>query len=123
MVTVPGFLLRRLYVKGSLRNSPQGFEFQLKNTLGAGYAHQVFPIQVDGAEVPLEQTVFALDGATVPFSAISKQRPFTLAMNRTITIFAQGPSLSPGPHRVAMSFVVQGFGALAFDFTDVVPKG
>ena len=36
MVSVPGFLLRRLYVKKSLRNTAAGFEFQIKNGLGCG---------------------------------------------------------------------------------------
>ena len=39
MISVPAFLLRRLYVKGSLRNAAGGFEFQMKNGLGSGYAH------------------------------------------------------------------------------------
>ena len=38
MVTVPAFLLRRLYVKKSLRNTEDGFEFELRNRLGSGYA-------------------------------------------------------------------------------------
>ena len=51
MVTVPGFLLRRLYLKGSLRNTSSGFEFQLRNRLGSGYAHKLLPLTVDGVEV------------------------------------------------------------------------
>ena len=38
MVSVPGFLLRRLYVKGSLKNAEGGFEFQLKEIGGQGHA-------------------------------------------------------------------------------------
>ena len=52
MVSVPGFLLRRLYVKGSLRNATGGFEFQIKNTLGSGYARGMLPVSVDGRELP-----------------------------------------------------------------------
>ena len=40
MVSVPGFLLRRLYVKESLKNTDTGFEFLLRNRLGSGYAPQ-----------------------------------------------------------------------------------
>ena len=36
MVTVPGFLLRRLYVKQSLANTEDGFQFELMNRLGSG---------------------------------------------------------------------------------------
>ena len=49
MVTVPGFLLRRLYVKQSLRNTEDGFEFQLRNRLGSGYAHKMWPLKLDAA--------------------------------------------------------------------------
>jgi len=54
MVQVPPFLLRRLYVKGSLRNTPEGFQFQLKNTLGAGYAEKLLPLTIDGQEFEQE---------------------------------------------------------------------
>ena len=33
---VPAFLLKRLYVKGSLCNTDNGFEFRLRNNLGSG---------------------------------------------------------------------------------------
>ena len=56
MVTVPAFLLRRLYVKSSLKSVPGGFEFQLRNRLGSGYAHKMWPLTLDGEEVPIENT-------------------------------------------------------------------
>ncbi|MBI4233693.1 MAG: hypothetical protein HY686_04555 [Chloroflexi bacterium] len=123
MVTVPGFLLRRLYIKGSLHNTPKGVEFQLRNTLGSGYARKLFPLAVDGKPVPLEQSFFHIDGNAIPFGGVSEEQPFTLAMNRSITVQLQGLTLPPGPHKVAMSFLVQGFGNLSFEFTDVVSQG
>ncbi len=54
MVSIPGFLLKSLYVKGSLKNSSGGFEFQLKNGLGSGYAYRMDPLIVDGIELPLD---------------------------------------------------------------------
>ena len=123
MVTVPSFLLRRLYVKESLRNTGSGFEFQLRNRLGSGYAHRLWPLTVDGAEVPLESAFFELDGPSTPFSAVSKERTFTLAMNRTITIRAEGPHLEAGARKIGMGFDVPGLGTLRFDFTDMVEDG
>lgn len=52
MVQVPPFLLRRLYVKGSLHNTPEGFQFQLKNTLGAGYAEAFQPRPIGSRGAP-----------------------------------------------------------------------
>ncbi len=119
MVTVPGFLLRRLYVKGSLRNTDSGFEFQLRNSLGSGYAHRMLPLTLDGADLPMESASFALEGEETPFAAVSRERTFTLALNTSITIRVSGATLDAGPRKIGMGFEVPGLGELRFDFTDV----
>jgi hypothetical protein len=120
MVTVPGFLLRRLYVKQSLKNTPRGFEFQLRNRLGSGYAHKLWPLTVDGQEVPLDETSFAMGGEETSFGDVSKENTFTLAMNKFITIRVNNVALEPGARKIGMGFDVPGLGTLRFDFTDVV---
>ena len=120
MVTVPAFLLRRLYVKKSLRNTENGFEFELRNRLGSGYAFKLWPLTVDGVELLPEDSVFQLEGEETAFSEVSKERTFTLAMNRIITIKANGTTLVSGPRKIGMGFDVPGLGTLRFDFTDVV---
>ncbi len=117
---VPGFLLRRLYVKGSLRNVDGGFEFRIKNNLGSGYAEGLLPLLVDGREVPLTSASFSFDGETVPFAAVSAERPFTLAMERETTITVAGEPLAPGKHRIEMGFMVTGLGQMKFDINDEV---
>lgn len=120
MIVVPSFLLKRLYVKGSLRNNDQGFQFELKNTLGSGYANELLPLTLDGKELPKERSYFVIDADEVPFSAISKERPFTLAKNKTSTILVKGVTLSEEPHKIGFSFVVQGLGKLGFEVADAV---
>ena len=102
MVNVPGFLLRRLYVKQSLKNTPDGFEFELMNQLGSGYSHGVHPIAVDGVEIPIDSAVFDLDGDVIPFSEVSRDRTMTLALNKTIVIRVHGTRLEPGPRRIGL---------------------
>ncbi len=120
MVTVPGFLLRRLYVKGSLSNSAEGIRFQLKNSLGSGYAKAMLPVSIDGKEQPLEDAVFLVDGVETTFSAVTESNTFTIGMNKTIDILVKGASLGPGGHKVGMGFVVPGLGALKFEVKDQV---
>ena len=120
MVTVPGFLLRRLYVKGSLSNSPEGVRFQLKNSLGSGYAKAMLPVSIDGEEHSLEGAAFLVDGAEVAFSDVTEANTFTIGMNKTIDILVKGASLGPGDHKVSMGFVVPGLGALKFEVKDKV---
>ena len=117
---VPAFLLRRLYVKGSLRNENGGFAFDLKNSLGSGYAEQVLPLTIDGQEVPPERAVFSVDGEQVRFADVSAERPFTLAMNKVVTIGVNGMQLDAGKHKIGIGFMVTGMGTMRFDVTDAI---
>lgn len=117
---VPAFLLRRLYVKGSLRNVDGGFEFDLMNSLGAGYAERVLPLQVDGESIPLERTAFVVQGERIGFDEISPDRPMTLAMNSALTVRVDGRTLEDGKHTLGIGFEVSGMGELQFDVTDVI---
>ncbi len=115
---VPSFLLRRLYVKGSLAATTDGFTFQLLNRLGAGYARRLFPLTLDGEALDAGATTFAIDGKETAFDAASEGTPFTLALNKTTTIAYRGGALAPGVHEIGMSFEVAGLGELGFSFTD-----
>ncbi len=120
---VPPFLLRRLYVKGSLRNTEDGFEFDLRNVLGSGYAEELLPLTVDGEEVAEDDATFTIEGESggpTAFSAVTAEQPFTLEMNRTTNIQVRGRQLAPGEHRIAMGFVVVGLGEMAFEMTDEI---
>jgi len=119
-VIVPPFLLRTLYVKGSLGNAGDGFQLRLKNNLGSGYARELLPLTVDGVEVSPDQSYFVVDGAEVPFTDVGEERPFTLAKGRETVIGVRGQPLSEGKHTIGIGFVVVGLGKLGFDFTDYV---
>ena len=120
MVSIPSFILRRLYVKGSLRNTDDGFEFQILNKLGSGQARRLLPLSVDGDDLPLENCAFLLDGENVSFQEVTKDNPFAMALNKATLISARGVSLSEGSHTIGMAFEVGGFGVLKFDFVDTV---
>lgn len=119
MVSVPSFLLRRLYVKGSLKNTADGFEFELRNRLGSGYALRVHPLTVDGAEISAGASRFVMeDGATVRFDEVSAANTLTIALNKSIWVRASGARLAPGARKIGMGFDVPGLGTMRFDFTD-----
>lgn len=118
---VPGFLLRRLVVKGSLRSTADGFSFDLSNSLGSGAVNRMLPVTVDGVAQPLERTFFrGSDGAEVSFAQVSEAQPFALEMGHVITIRAEGVRLPPGKHEIGIGFIAPMVGKLAFTFTDTV---
>ena len=119
MVSIPKFLLRKLYVKGSLHSTGQGVTFRLRNTLGSGYAEEMLPISFDGEDVPLESCFFSSDGETKCFDQVSKAEPFCLLMNRDTVITVENVSLTQEAHTIGMGFRVPGLGMLRFDFVDL----
>ena len=123
MVSVPGFILRRLYVKGSLKNTASGFEFELKNILGSGYATKVWPLKVDDEELMADVSYFNVGGRETPFIDVSAENTFSLEINKTISVWTDGISLEPGVHTVEMGFDVPGLGTMKFDFTDELADG
>ena len=118
MISIPSFILKRLYVKNSLSKYGDGFEFKLRNSLGSGYAYKMYPLILDGNTIPLVSTFFILDALEVSFAEVDRENTFTLAINRDITIRSHNFSLGPGSHTIVMSFEVPGLGTLKFDFTD-----
>ncbi len=120
---VPAFLLRRIYVKGSLRNTGDGFEFHIHNRLGSGYAEALLPLKVDGQEVPLAESSFSVDGESVPFAVVNAERPFTLGMGLDAAMQVHGRTLEPGKHTITIGFVVVGLGQMEFDVSDEVAAG
>lgn len=115
---VPGFLLRRLYVKGSLRATDDGFALDLCNTLGSGYARRLLPVAVNGVEVDLADCFFEVDGVQHGFAEVTPESPFSLAMNMTSTLAVRGVALPDGPVTLSLGFEVQGLGDLSFEITD-----
>lgn len=118
MVKIPSFLLRRVYVQGSLTNAEDGFQFQLLNSLGSGYARRMIPLTLDGREIPLERCTFPLNSEACSFDRVSNDVPFTLDVNKTVTITVHGETLDANPHTIALNFEVAGLGELTLDFTD-----
>jgi hydroxymethylglutaryl-CoA reductase (NADPH) len=121
MPGVPAFILRRLYVRGSLQNTTTGWCFTLKNSLGSGYAHGMVPLRVDETEeVPMDRTTFENDGVTISFDQVNEENTFGLQMNRSIIISVFGEQLSRGAHRIDFACIVPGLGQIGFDFVDEV---
>ena len=123
MVSVPKFLLRKLYVKGSLQSTSQWVTFKLRNTLGSGYAEEMLPITFDGEDVPLESCFFSTGGESKCFDQVSKAEPFCLLMNRETVITVKNASLTEEAHTIGMGFRIPGLGMLRFDFVDLPSLG
>jgi beta-fructofuranosidase len=88
MPSVPEFLLRKLYVKDSLKCLPDGFEFQLNNTLTA-VAVTSLNITTDNQPIPILKLFLKFPGKTeIPAAFVSEAHPIELPLNTPLTIRA-----------------------------------
>ncbi len=115
---IPVFLLRKLYLKGSLKNNENGFTFKLKNSLAPGTAVAIHPLKVDGVEYPLTAiTISSVDGE-VKASEVTESKAFPIKVGVEITMNVTGTPLAKGSHKLDISLQTKEAGKLSFDVTD-----
>ncbi len=117
---IPTFLLRKLYVKGSLENVDDGFQFKIKNSLSPGTAIGIEPIKVDDKEYPLENTIIRSDETEVPAAEVTQDNSFPIKVGVEIIIHIKGEKLSEGEHKIDISIQTKEAGKLAFDVKDSI---
>jgi len=104
MGSVPAFLLKRLYVKGSLKNTATGFALTIQNTLAPGTIVGLDPLQIDGVSYPLQQTTATLpNGSQVSATALSAASPQRFSVGDRVTIHVQAQPLAAGLHKMIIS--------------------
>ncbi len=117
---IPSFLLRKLYIKGSLENVEDGFSFKLKNSLSPGTTTAVAPIKVNGNEYPLDSTIIRSVDGEVKGSEISEANSFPIKVGVEIEIHIKGDALPEGEHTIDISLKTKEAGTLAFDVKDSI---
>jgi len=117
---IPTFLLRKLYVKGSLENVDDGFKFKLKNSISSATAVNFKPLKVNGNEYSLDSTTISSEEGEVAGNAISKESSFLIKVGLDITVHVKGDQLPAGEHTIDISLATKEVGDLAFDVTDSI---
>jgi len=119
-VSVPAFILRRLYVKGSLRNVENGFEFSLRNVLADAELIKPLEIYVDDTQIPLENVTLIAGTTSISNKDIAESNPVKFSLNMTATIRVDGARLEPGEHKITLVVTVKGYGTIKFDIRDAL---
>lgn len=117
---IPSFLLRKLYIKGSLENVEGGFSFKLKNSLSPGTTTAVAPIKVNGNEYSLDSTTIRSGDIEILGSDISEENTFPIKVGVEIEIFIAADPLPEGEHTLDLSLKTKEAGTLAFDVKDSI---
>ncbi|MCX7855233.1 MAG: hypothetical protein N2556_04515 [Anaerolineae bacterium] len=121
MPAIPPVILKKLYVKGSLRAEGDGFVLSLQNNIAPGVIQGFKGLTLDGKAVPIGQiSIIQPDGAVVPAGAISEQNPVLFPLGATVTLRVGGIPLSSGNHQLGIRVVVKDVGPLEIPVADTV---
>lgn len=124
MPAIPNFVLKKLYVKESLRNTPAGTEFSLVNNVANATATRFYGLRVDRVPCPLERLVVVLpDGEARPLAEVLPEAPLPLAVGMAVTLRLTGESLQPGRHDLHLRFRVLELGDLEVEVSDTLHEG
>ena len=120
MPLVPTALLSKFYVKGSLTNTSEGFEFRLKNTIAPSTIINCGKVEVDGQPYPVEKVFIVKKVSERPATSVTSKNPLPLDVNEEIRIILKGLSLPPGFHRISVSLKTKEVGEVEIPVEDTL---
>jgi len=124
MALIPSMLLRQLYTFGSLKNTPDGVQFAIKNRLSDAELTELQSISINGRPVPRSALSLDLgDGALADLDNISAEHPIAFALGKILLVRAAVEPLPPGKHTIGIAFASSPFGALDFEVEDAIAEG
>jgi hypothetical protein len=119
MPAIPPFILKKLYVKGSLRVEGDGFALDLRNTIAPGTILGVKGLVLDDQDVRLDKVEAVQPGEDArPITDVSPEEPLSFPLNQILTLRVSGIAVEPGSHTLVISVVVQDVGPLEIPVTD-----
>jgi hypothetical protein len=117
---VPGFLVRQIYVAGSLRNHGTGFSLQARNSIGDGWLDGIGSITVDGQPIPIADISATREGDPTAYRAIDvrPETPVLFRRGDVVTFWIAGWVLDPGDHKLEVELHERQLGDLSLGFNE-----
>jgi len=118
---IPDFLLKRIYRKGSLRETAEGIAFDLKNILGPGIITGINFIIIN--DVVYQSPVIKIissDFATIA-EQINNENPLLVKLNQEITCLLDGAKgLQDGINKIIVELISRDVGKVQVTLTDTI---
>jgi hydroxymethylglutaryl-CoA reductase (NADPH) len=121
---VPKALLKKLYNRGSLRNTGSGVRLSVKNRLAPAQLERIEGIRIDGREVDLAGVSVSVDGnAEFALDRIRPDNAMDFPLATLLVLDLSTEPLDEGEHEIELAFRVAPFGKLEFTVSDTLRSG
>jgi beta-mannosidase len=115
---VPGLLVNRVYVSGSLRHTNDGFTFSLRNPAMPVMLQFLVAMKVDGDPIDPAQIEIVSGGSSRHASSITPSAPMEIPSGKPFAILVRGQGLTAGQHVLDVTIDVAGVGELSAQLKD-----
>ncbi len=114
MPKVPSFILKKLYVKNSLKNLEDGFQFEIKNVLADATINAPIELTVDNKPVEKEKVTLVIGGKEIPSGQVSSSSPLKFPVQTLVQVKIEDKPLSSGKHKIEIKTNSQEYGEISF---------
>ena len=121
---IPKLLLRKLYTRGSLRNTSLGIRFGIKNRLSDATITAIRKVSLNGVPIEVADLLVRIQEAdTISASKISADYPIHLKLGSGFDLELPGCEPLPrGQHQLVFEFEAEPIGKLNFDVSDRISE-
>ena len=116
----PPFILAKLYVKGSLKNTDTGFEFSLKNFIDSTMLSGIGPIVVGDKSYAGDAITIQIDDQQWPGNQINRTNLVPVKMGVPLRVLVQGDPLPAGDVKISVTATSSDIGKIKFDVKDTI---
>lgn len=121
MSIIPDFLLKRIYRKGSLRETAEGIAFDLKNILGPGIITGINFVIINDQKYPSPFIKIVSSGAATIAEQITNEDPLLIKLNQEITcLLSDAKGLKEGINKIIVELISRDVGCVQVTLTDTI---
>lgn len=117
----PKFLLKKLYLKSSLKLIDNGFSFVIKNNITTSVVVEVYHLKFNEKEMIFNQIVVQSEDKSASSDLINKNNPFPLIKGKQTTFLINYPPALDYINKkvnIGLKFKIKGISTISFNFTD-----
>ncbi len=119
MSIIPEFLMKRVYKKGSLKETEDGVCFELKNVLGPGFISGFSFIKINDATFEPDKVKFVTQGVEILTETVSEENPIGFRLGQEGTLILKGAKcLKEGLNQIIIELMNPEAGKVKLSLTD-----
>lgn len=120
MSIIPEFLIKRVYKKGSLKQTDEGVCFELKNVLGPGFISGFNFVKINDDTFGADKVKFITQGEEISAEAVSEENPIGFRLGQEGTLILQGAKcLKDGINQIIIELMNPEAGKVKLSLSDI----